>query len=150
MRIEEEIRQKKFKSEYIKADINVMFSANWISARQSNMLKPYDISIQQFNILRILRGQHPKPAPLKLLTERMIDRMSNTSRLVEKLKKKGLVTRRVCETNRRQVDISITDKGLALVEEASGLIEGEREKSRNLTSEEVKQLNRLLDKMRGS
>ncbi len=149
MRIEEEIKQKKFKSEYIKADINVMFSANWISARQSHILKPYDISIQQFNILRILRGQHPKPAPLKLLTERMIDRMSNTSRLVEKLKKKGLVTRQVCETNRRQVDISITEKGLALVEKASELIEGEREQSRNLTDEEIKQLNRLLDKMRG-
>ena len=149
MRIEEEIKQKKFKSEYIKADINVMFSANWIAARQSHILKPYDISIQQFNILRILRGQHPKPAPLKLLTERMIDRMSNTSRLVEKLKKKGLVTRQVCETNRRQVDISITEKGLALVEKASELIEGEREQSRNLTDEEIKQLNRLLDKMRG-
>ena len=123
MKIEEEIKQKKFKDVYHKAHINVLFTASWLSKHSTDLLKPYHISIQQFNILRILRGLYPEPATVKLLTERMIDKMSNASRLVEKLKQKGLVERRVCPSDRRRVDVRITEDGLQLLGEVSSVLE---------------------------
>lgn len=148
MRIEEEIQQTKpFPSPQIKAIVNLSFTAAWISSQQSNLLKPYGISTQQYNILRILRGMYPKPATVKLLIERMIDKNSNASRLVEKLKKKGLVERRTCEEDRRQVDVIITQDGLILLEELTEVIDSLKKIS--LTDEEALQLSDLLDKMRG-
>ncbi|MCB0551511.1 MAG: MarR family transcriptional regulator [Phaeodactylibacter sp.] len=149
MRIEEEINQKKFKSVYQKAHINVLFTASWLSQNSAQMLKPFKISWQQFNILRILRGMYPEPATIKLLTERMIDKMSNASRLVEKLKQKGLVERRVCPSDRRRVDIEITEKGLQLLEDVSRVMEeGLHQRMNGLTQSEAEQLNLLLDKLR--
>lgn len=150
MKIEEEINQKKFKSVYHKAHINVLFTASWLSQSSAHLLKPYKISWQQFNILRILRGMYPEPATVKLLTERMIDKMSNASRLVEKLKKKGYVDRRVCPSDRRRVDIEITEKGLQVLEDISRIVEeGLHRKMSSLSQEEAGQLNGLLDKLRG-
>lgn len=150
MKIEEEINQKKFKSVYHKAHINVLFTASWLSQNSAQLLKPYKISWQQFNILRILRGMYPEPATIKLLTERMIDKMSNASRLVEKLKNKGYVERRVCPSDRRRVDIEITDKGLQALEDISRIMEeGLHRKMSILSQEEAAQLNTLLDKLRG-
>lgn len=150
MKIEEEIQQRKFKNEYQKAAINLIFTASWLDKINTDSLKPYNISIQQFNILRILRGLAGKPASIKLLTERMIDKMSNASRLVEKLKQKDLVERIACPADRRQVDIFITKKGLALVEEASQKLEEGIESHMNaLSKKEAEQLNALLDQMRG-
>lgn len=150
MKIEEEIQQKTFTSCYQKAHINVLFTSAWLSQHSSRVLKPYNISWQQFNILRILRGMHPKPATVKLLTERMIDKMSNASRLVEKLKQKGLVERENCIEDRRRVNVVITEEGLSLINEASQLMENQLEKRLNaLTEEEANELNRILDKMRG-
>lgn len=149
MKIEDEIKQKKFRNEFIKSEINLSFTSAWLEGRRTQILKPFGISIQQFNLLRILRGQHPKASPLKLLTDRMIDRMSNTSRLVEKLRQKGLVRREICEKNRRQVDIVITEKGLQLIEESSKVIENDITTQTNLTEQEAILLNTLLDKMRG-
>ncbi|MCO6476159.1 MAG: winged helix DNA-binding protein [Phaeodactylibacter sp.] len=150
MKIEEEINQKKFKSVYHKAHINVLFTASWLSQNSAQLLKPYKISWQQFNILRILRGMYPEPATIKLLTERMIDKMSNASRLVEKLKNKGYVERRVCPSDRRRVDIEITDKGLQALEDISRIMEeGLHRKMSILSQEEAAQLNALLDKLRG-
>ncbi|MEL6924012.1 MAG: MarR family transcriptional regulator [Bacteroidota bacterium] len=93
MKIGDEIRQRKFVNEYHKTHINVLFTASWLNKRVTKTLKPYSISRQQFNILRILRGQHPNPGNVKMISERMIDKMSNASRIVDKLEKKGLVTR---------------------------------------------------------
>lgn len=150
MKIEEEIQQRQFKNEYQKAVINLCFTASWFDKINAESLKPYKISIQQFNILRILRGMAGKPASIKLLTERMLDKMSNASRLVEKLKQKELVDRIVCPQDRRQVDIFITPKGLQLLEEASEQLENSIEtKTNNLSTEEAKQLNALLDQLRG-
>jgi DNA-binding MarR family transcriptional regulator len=150
MRIEQEIHQRAFKSEFIKANINLMFTASWVDQQNNKVLKDLHISWQQFNILRILRGMHPEPATIKLLTERMIDKMSNASRLVEKLKQKGLVCREECPEDRRRVNVGITEKGLEVVAEASVLIEGSIENCFNsLTEEEARQLNDLLDKLRG-
>jgi len=148
MNIEEEIQQKVFTSEHQKAVINISFTAMWMISWQNKLLKPYGISIQQFNILRILRGQHPNPAPLKLLTDRMIDKMSNTSRLVEKLRTKDLVHREVCEGNRRQVDIIITEKGLELIQELSEVMEQKMRQLECITNKEAGELNRILDKLR--
>ncbi len=147
-KIEDAIKQKKFENEFHKLTINVMYTSAWFQSRHLQIFKPYGISGQQYNILRILKGQLPKPAPLKLLTERMIDKMSNTSRLVEKLLKKGLVARTVCEGNRRQVDITITEQGLELLKEVGKRLEIETNRLTTLTEREAKQLNVLLDKLR--
>lgn len=149
MKIEEAIQQKKFISEYQKALINLLYTSGQVLSNNTRVLRPFNISQQQFNILRILRGMHPEPATVKLLTERMLDKMSNASRLVEKLKQKGLVERLTCEHDRRRVDISITAKGLGLVKEASVEIENDMERMNDvLTEEEAQQLSDLLDKVR--
>jgi DNA-binding MarR family transcriptional regulator len=149
MRLEEEIKQSKFKDEYHKLGVNIIYSASWMSGLNLQVLKNFNISVQQFNILRILKGRHPEPATVKLLTARMIDKMSNASRLVEKLKQKGFVERTSCPNDRRQVDIAITEEGVKIVNQSSILLEKEMEdKLSVLTKKEAKQLNDLLDKMR--
>lgn len=149
MRLEEEIQQSKFNDEYHKLGVNIIYSASWMSSKHLHVLKKFNLSIQQFNILRILKGRHPEPATVKLLTERMIDKMSNASRLVEKLKQKGLVERTSCPEDRRRVDIAITEKGLKIIDQASKITESEIENTLStLTKKEAKQLNDLLDKMR--
>lgn len=150
MKIEKEIHQKRFRSPLQKAMVNALFTAAWINQRNAQALKPMGISIQQFNVLRILRGMHPEPATVKILTERMIDKMSNASRLVEKLKSKGLVERKPCTEDRRQVNVHITRAGLELLQEASTAIEtGEQEMAQRLSEEEALLLSDLMDKMRG-
>ncbi len=148
MRIEEAIKQEKFEDEFQKADINLFYTVNWMTHRFSGLLKEYDISQQQFNILRILRGQKGKPAPLKLLTERMLDKMSNTSRLVEKMLAKDLLEREICPNNRRQVEITLTKKGLDLCNKVSDKVNNSRKENVKITKEEAIELNRILDKIR--
>lgn len=150
MKLEQEIQQEKFQSEYHKVHVNVLFTASWLNLQTTKLLKSYNISPQQFNILRILRGMHPEPASVKILTERMIDKMSNASRLVEKLKQKGLVEREASENDRRRVNVSITPQGLELLEKASHDIEKSiKSNLSNLSTSEASQLNKLLDKIRG-
>ncbi|HAP00353.1 MAG TPA: MarR family transcriptional regulator [Bacteroidetes bacterium] len=148
MKIEEAIQQKKFKNEFHKMSVNILYTAGWMNSQHQSRLKKFGISGQQFNILRILRGQYPKPASVNLLIERMLDKMSNASRLVEKLRLKGLVERKVCESDRRGVDVVITKKGLALLEKLDGHMEVWEEDLKSLTLTEAKELNRLLDKLR--
>lgn len=149
MKLEDEIKQKKFTSEFHKAQVNILFTASWVNSQVIPVMKPYGISSQQFNIMRILRGQHPNPAPLKLLTERMIDKMSNTSRLVEKLVQKKLVERKICKDNRRQIDISLTEKGMDVINKISDDMDKFFKRKQEITPEEAKELNRILDKLRG-
>ncbi len=150
MKLEDEIKQSSFKSEQQKVSINILYTASWLDKHNSERLKPYNISIQQFNILRILRGMAGKPASIKLLTERMIDKMSNASRLVEKLKTKELVQRVECSKDRRQVDILITKKGLVLLEKASLDLESSLGNIFEcLSDEEATLINDLLDRIRG-
>ncbi|MEN7547754.1 MarR family transcriptional regulator [Rapidithrix thailandica] len=148
MKIEEAIKQKKFESERQKAVINLMYTNSWLSSVHTKCLKPFGISIQQFNVLRILRGQYPKPCTLSLVQERMLDKSSNATRLVEKLRLKGLVERNLCESNRRQVDILITEEGLILLKKASKVMHDVTE-AMPLNDLEAIQLNKLLEKMRG-
>ncbi|MGE5680554.1 MAG: MarR family winged helix-turn-helix transcriptional regulator [Bacillota bacterium] len=148
MKLENEIQQKEFTNQYQKAIINIIFTNNWLMQRQSALFKPYDITAQQYNILRILRGQHPKPATIKLLKERMLDKMSDVSRLVEKLRLKGLVDRFICPVNRRNVDVSITDKGLEILSRMDKHRSEMEDLLTGLDIEEIKTLNDLLDKLR--
>ena len=149
MKIEDEIKQtKKFKSEHQKLLVNIMFTSSWLYRMHGQFLKSYGISPEQFNVLRILRGQHPKCANNQLITERMIDKSSNCSRIVEKLKQKGFVDRKENKDDRRHVDITITQKGLTLLEKID--VENNIENfQKSLTAKEAEQLNDLLDKLRG-
>ena len=149
MKIEEEIKQKQFKSEYHKTLINIIFTYNWLIKNQVEILKPFDITLQQYNILRILRGQYPNPSTIKLMKERMLDRMSDCSRIVEKLVKKGLVERNLCKEDRRNVDVLITKNGLALLKKLDKKFETIDKDLIHLNTSEVKTLNTLLDKLRG-
>ncbi|GAA4369942.1 MarR family transcriptional regulator [Hymenobacter saemangeumensis] len=147
MRIEDEIKQTSFQSEHQKAYINLVYTAGWLQQQQACAFKPYGLSLPQFNILRILRGQHPLPATVALLIERMLDKTSNASRIVDKLEEKQLVTRKVCPANRRAVDIRITDAGLELLRRIDA--DGTAAKYfGSLTEDELRQLNSLLDKLR--
>jgi len=148
VKIEEEIQQKKFDNPQNKVVVNLLFTYGKISTMQHHTLKPYGLSVQQFNLLRILRGQSPKPASVKLLTERMIDKMSNASRLVDKLLIKELVERKSSAEDRRQVDIIITDKGLKTIKAASVAMEHVMN-SVNMSDKDAEQLSVLLDKLRG-
>ncbi|PIW70225.1 MAG: MarR family transcriptional regulator [Ignavibacteriales bacterium CG12_big_fil_rev_8_21_14_0_65_30_8] len=149
MKIEEEIKQKHFKSEYHKAIVNIIFTYNWLIKNHVEILKPFDITLQQYNILRILRGQYPNPSTIKLMKERMLDRMSDCSRIVEKLVKKGLVERNLCKEDRRNVDVLITKNGLALLKKLDKKFETIDKDLIHLNTSEVKTLNTLLDKLRG-
>lgn len=149
MSLEQDIQQEKFNNEFEKAAINVLFTSSWLYNINAGRLKPFDITPEQFNVLRILRGSHPKALMLADITCRMIDKSSNATRLVEKLRQKSLLKREICENNRRQVDISITDKGLNVLkkidaEEAEWLTT-----LKNISKSEAQELNRILDKLRG-
>lgn len=149
MKIEDEIKQDKFKSEYQKLAINLIFTGNWINSKNAELLKPYKLTSQQYNLLRILRGQYPKPVTVNLLIERMLDKMSNASRIVDRLVKKNLVLRKSCPEDRRRVDIVITDKGMKLLDKID-LDEDKWEKRfENLTAKEATELNNFLDRLRG-
>ncbi|MBW7995482.1 MAG: MarR family transcriptional regulator [Candidatus Glassbacteria bacterium] len=149
MKIEQEIKQKSFGSEHEKLIANLLFTGNWLNSSNDRRLKKFGVSSQQYNVLRILRGRYPGPASVNDLRERMLDRESNASRLVEKLRQKDLVCRSECQRDRRAVDILITDKGLELLNELDRSA-GERiEKFHPVSSHQAARLNELLDKLRG-
>lgn len=148
MEIGTEIKQAKFKSEHQKMLINILYTSSWLSSKHGASLKPYGISQQQYNIMRILRGQHPKPATVNLLIERMLDKNSNASRLVEKLRIKKLVERAICCEDRRAVNVIITKKGLELLTELDQNEDQFLINLKKISVAEAEQINLLLDKMR--
>lgn len=147
MKVEELIKTTKEIPLKQRSIIHLQMVSNMITERINNALKPFDVSLQQFNVLRILRGQKGKPANLSTISERMVSKMSNTTRLVDKLIKKEYVARNVCPTNRRKVEIRITKNGLAALEEIDKIIlNTESDITQKFTNEDLKQLNNLLDK----
>jgi DNA-binding MarR family transcriptional regulator len=149
MRLEEEIKQsKKFSSEHERLMVNIMYTSSWLEAKNIQRLKPYGISPQQYNVLRILRGSNPKPLKLGDIASRMIDKNSNATRLVEKLRIKGLIERNICEDNRRQVDITITDKGLALLTKIDSQLTDWASVFESISSTNAQNMNDILDKIR--
>lgn len=149
MRLEEEIKQERFTNQYHKAVVNIIFTNNWIAGLQTEILKPYGITMQQYNVLRILRGQYPNPATIKIIKERMLDKMSDASRIVEKLRTKGLVERTTRASDRRNVDVLITKKGLEILEKTDRPEHQLENRLKALSENEIEQLNCLLDKARG-
>jgi len=149
MSIEQDIKQEKFNNEYDKVAVNILFTSSWLYNINATRLKEQGITPEQFNVLRILRGSHPKKMMLADITSRMIDKSSNCTRLVEKLRQKGFVKREICEGNRRQVDISITEKGLTILKKIDQDENALLSHLKNVTKYEAQELNRLLDKLRG-
>jgi len=143
-RIEEELKSR-FESEQQKAMLNILFTAGWFRNRQVELFKPFDISPQQYNILRILRGAQNR-VNMHCVKERMIDRAPNATRLTDKLIAKGLVERERCEEDRRVVYVRISAKGLEMLDriDQAGRMDMERT-TQSLTTEQAEQLNRLLD-----
>ncbi|TAL41454.1 MAG: MarR family transcriptional regulator [Chitinophagaceae bacterium] len=150
MKIEKEIQQiKPFRNNYHKAAVNLIFTGKWMMQFHSDIFKKYKLTFQQYNILRILRGQNPRAATVKLIRERMLDRMSDASRIVELLRKKELVVRNISSEDRRKTDVIITQKGLGLLEEIEKESEFMDKRLAALCTEEIVLLNNLLDKVRG-
>lgn len=149
MKIEEEIKSTVELSLAKKVILNLSFTRTIVSDKFLEILKPYDLSGEQYNVLRILRGQKGKPANMSVIQERMISKNSNTTRLVDKLVIKELVIRKVCPSNKRKMEITITEKGKEILEILDPtIIEHENCLASNLTTKELEQLNNLLEKYR--
>jgi DNA-binding MarR family transcriptional regulator len=148
MKIEEEIKQQKFQSDHQKALINLLYTASWLQSKQQDFFRPYKITAQQFNILRILKGQHPKSISATEIKTRMLDRNSDVSRLLDRLVAKDLISKKTCPNDKRATDVNITEAGLELLR---GLEKYQNEMDRvlSINEEEAAQLSRLLDKCRG-
>jgi len=147
MSIEKDISQPKFRNEYQKGVINLIYTYNWLNEKMKALFDKEQITAQQFNILRILRGAG-KPISTLQIRQRMLDKMSDTSRIVDRLIVKGLVKKSVCPEDKRLVDVSITEKGSKLLEKMD-MYEPEMDAVLgNLSTAETKTLNTLLDKIR--
>lgn len=148
MSLEQDIRQTTFRSEFHKALLNLIYTHNVLINNSTGFFKSYGITRQQYNVLRILRGQHPGGATIQMIRERMLDKMSDASRIVERLRAKNLAARHLNTEDRRTVKITIADEGIALLDAMESRI-GDLEKGlRNLTEDEARQLNSLLDRIR--
>lgn len=148
MKLEEEIKQKNFKNEKQKMVINLLYTGNWIGLKVNKFMKNYGLTLQQYNVLRILNGQYPDPATVHCVAERMLDKTSNASRIVDKLVKKKFAERKECQKDRRLVDIIINEKGKNLLNKIEIELEKWYKQFDFLTKTEVKKLNQLLDKIR--
>jgi DNA-binding MarR family transcriptional regulator len=149
MKIEEIIKSTIALDDAKKVALNIMYTQNVLTETFNEIRKPYDISGEQYNVLRILRGQKGNPSNMSVIQERMIAKNSNTTRLIDKLLLKNLVTRKVCPENRRKIEILITQKGLDLLEELDPrILETEKKFANNLNQTEITQLNSLLEKYR--
>ncbi len=148
MGIEKDINQPKFRNEYQKASINLIYTFGWMAEKTKVILAAEDITPQQFNILRILRGSYPQPLSTLQIRERMLDKMSDTSRIVDRLMAKGLVKKDACKKDLRLVDIIISDKGKKILERLDARQDEMDNIISNLTKKEATQLSDLLDKIR--
>lgn len=147
MSLENEINQSKFRSEYHKSVVNLIYTCNWVMENNKRFFEKVGITHQQFNILRILKGAGTPLSTLQI-RKRMLDRMSDTSRIVDRLIKKELVQKMPCKSDRRLVDITITDAGLALLEEMEKYSDDMDKLISNISEEEAQLLNKILDKIR--
>ena len=147
MKIEEEIKQDKFQSVHHKAIINLLYTANWIQSKHQEFLKPFGITAQQFNILRIMRGQFPKSISASEIKSRMLDRNSDVSRLLDRLALKELISKSTCASDKRANDVCITDKGLDLLSRIS-IDQKIFVSFLKLSEEEAEKLSDLLDRSR--
>jgi len=144
----EEIKQQQFADHYEKMAINILYTSGWIKRQLQATLKPFGITHAQYNVLRILAGKNPNPCNPSEIMEVMIEKMSDVTRLLDRLKSKGLVDRCICEHNRRKVDVFITDQGKELLQKLTPILEENHQQYGKLKPEEAEQLSNLLDKLR--
>ncbi|HWD87591.1 MAG TPA: MarR family transcriptional regulator [Mucilaginibacter sp.] len=150
MSIEEEIQSTNFEDNYHKVAVNISYTYGWLNNTFKCKFEKHKLTNQQFNVLRILRGQYPNPATVNLIKERMIDKMSDASRIVDRLVQKGLVSRCTNNQDRRAVDIRISEEGMKVLSIMDKEFKPKDVLKNNLTDEEAAQLSDLLDKLRGS
>src|SRR6201989_2013231 len=149
MRIDEEIKSTNFEDNYHKAVINISYTYGWLNNTYRCKFEKHNLTSQQFNVLRILRGQYPNPATVNLIKERMLDKMSDASRIVDRLVQKGLVSRCTNSRDRRAVEIRISDAGMEILKKLDPEVASGDILKTNLTEEEAGILSDLLDKLRG-
>jgi len=149
MQIGEEIQSNKFEDNYHKAVINITYTYGWLSNTFRTRFEKHNLTQQQFNVLRILRGQYPNPATINMIKERMLDKMSDASRIVDRLIQKGLVSRCTNNKDRRAVDIRISEAGLEILSKMDEEFKTSDMLKNNLTEDEAGRLSDLLDKLRG-
>lgn len=150
MSIDKDIQQTRFANSRHKALINILFTYGWALERIKKVLAEHDITHQQFNILRILRGSYPNPISTLQIRERMLDKMSDTSRIVDRLILKGLAQKAISPKDHRLVDVLITEKGHAVLKEIDDGPDLVLEVMHNVSEEEMEDLSHLLDKVRCS
>jgi DNA-binding MarR family transcriptional regulator len=149
MSLEKDISQQHFRNEHQKAVINLIYTFNWMNEKLNRHFDPYEITQQQFNILRILRGAG-RPLSTLQIRQRMLDKMSDSSRIVGRLIIKGLVKKAISLEDRRLVDVELTEKGSTLLQQMDGLNEAFDSVVKNLSQEDARQINELLDKIRNT
>lgn len=149
MNLEDEIKSKAFKSVYEKLEVNLIFTYNWARDVKSKYFKDINVTPQQYNVLRILRGSYPNPYSTSDIRDRMLDKMSDVSRIVDRLLSKGYLDRKSCDKDRRLVDVVINKEGLGLLKQMEKNIVASAKEFQNLSKKEVSKLNLLLDKLRG-
>lgn len=149
MNLEDEIKSKGFKSAYEKLEVNLIYTYNWARDIKSKYFKDINVTPQQYNVLRILRGRYPNPYSTSDIRDRMLDKMSDASRIVDRLFAKEYLDRKSCEKDRRLVDVVINQKGLELLKKMDKNIIASAKEFQNLSKKEVSKLNQLLDKLRG-
>ena len=148
MGISEDLKQRTFNSETSKSVVNIIFTGNWMMQQMHDLLKPFGLTPQQYNVLRILRGQQNNPMTVLAITERMLDKMSNASRLVDKLVEKDLVLRRECPQDRRSVDILILPAGLDLLTQVDQVQNDWGKHFDTLGVKRLEEMNQILDEFR--
>lgn len=149
MGILEDIKQSKdFKNPYEKLIVNVLYTSSWLLDQQNRFFKEHGITSPQYNVLRILRGQYPEPCTVNTIIDRMLDKMSNASRIVDRLEVKELVARTVCESDRRAKDVVITEKGLKVLEEVDTALKSWLDQFQPVGKEVVEKASDTLDSIR--
>jgi DNA-binding MarR family transcriptional regulator len=148
MRLEDEIQQFTFRNQRQKMLINLIYTYNVLSSKMQEFLKTESLTMQQYNILRILRGQHPNPATNSLVKDRMLDKNSDVTRIIDRMIRDGLVSRVNCESDRRRVDITITNAGLDKLQRLDRISGQMDQIAAGLTEDEAVNLNEMLDKLR--
>ncbi|RZJ79309.1 MAG: MarR family transcriptional regulator [Flavobacterium sp.] len=149
VKLQNEVKTNKFENVFQQSLVNLIFTYHWGNQKVKEMLSPFDITPQQYNVLRILRGQYPSPSTVNLIKARILDKMSDTSRIIDRLIQKGFVDKSVNSYDKRAVDIIIADRGLSLLKKMDKEVNFSTFIAPNLTEDEAVQLNLLLDKMRG-
>ncbi len=149
MKIEQEIQQKEFRTIYQKTALNLVYTSNWLLTKHQDFFNQFGITGKQYNVLRILKGQFPNSISTCDIRSRMLDKNSDASRIVDRLSQRQFVTKKIRPTDKRLVDVSISDKGIKLLDQIENKIETLDNITASISGEEALQLNNLLDKIRG-